>query len=280
MGHRFGDRLRALRPLVGIRHALVLSFWTALSWSPPSASCQEPEVTPDDVKKFLDPTMLINSLDYSFDAIALPGDVDSYNHTVMPVWALSSWTAVWAEIPYRRVSIADGNDLSGIGDIALEWGVMIHEDLERRFTSSVASLEVQAPTGSYEDGTGLGRWVLAPTGALALNPTDLFPIYVEGQYNHSVGGDAGEPVRALELTVTSVQILPKGFYVSVTPMFFFDFHENMRGFSLSVAVGAALTRNFAWAVGYARHVAGTKRFDQGLSLSLGFIWGEEKTRDR
>ena len=142
----------------------------------------------------------------------------------------------------------------------------------------MAILELHAPTGSSEKGTGVGRWVIAPSGALALNPTDLFPIYVEGQFKHSIGGGEGEPVRSIEFNVATVRLLPKGFYVSAVPVFFFDLHQDTRSFSASLVVGRAWTWNVAWSAGYASHVAGTKRFNQGLSLGLSFIWGDEKVR--
>ena len=63
--------------------------------------------------------------------------------------------AVWAEIPYRHVRVPDLSVQSSVGDVTLAWGATFHKDLERRFTSSLAILEVHAPTGSPEKGTGL-----------------------------------------------------------------------------------------------------------------------------
>ena len=75
-------------------------------------------------------------------------------------------------------------------------------------------------------------WILAPGGALAFNPTDRFPAFVVGRYLHSVeglGGDNREEevaerpdlrVRSAELTLQTVHILPKGFFVSVIASFF------------------------------------------------------------
>ena len=152
--------------------------------------------------------------------------------------------------------------------------------MNRRFTSSLLTLELDVPSGSPEKGTGLGRWVIAPGGALALNPTDLFPVYIEGRYKHSIGGGDGEPVRSLQLNVEAAQILPKGFYLAIAPTFFFDLHQNTETFLLSVAVGRALTRNFGWAASYSAHVAGAKRFNHNVTLALSFIWGDEKVKSR
>ena len=257
--------MRALLPSV-----ILVAFSVA------AAARDKVEVSPQDVKRFIDPTTLINSFDYTFEANFLLRDVEIYNHTVRPLWALSHWSAVWAEVPFTQFSLPEQPGSSGIGDVLLGWGGIIHEDLERRLTTSVGGLEVLVPTGSPENGTGGERWVLTPLAALALNPTDLFPVYIRGRYMHSIGGSEGEPVRALELSVETAHILPKGFYVSAIPTFFFDFGQERNFFSFGLGVGRALTRNFAWGAAYVHYVAGAKTFSQGFSFGLSYIWGDEK----
>ena len=241
-----------------------------------AAAQERGDVSPEDVKRFIDPTRLVNSFAYTFKASFLPLDVELYNHTVRPLWALSHWTAVWAEVPYTHLSIPGQPVPSGIGDVVLGWGAILHEDLERRLTTSVGGLEVLVPTGNAELSTGSGRWVLAPRGALALNPTDLFPVYIRGKYSHSIGGSDGQRVRTLELSVETAHILPKGFYISAIPTFFFDFGQDVNFFSLGVGGGRALTRNVAWGAAYVQHVVGATTFSRGFSFGLNFIWGEEK----
>ncbi len=153
---------------------------------------------------------------------------------------------------------------------------IIHEDLTRRFTSSVGFVEVRAPTGSAEKGTGFDRWVVSPGGAIALNPTDLFPIFIRGGYSHSTGGEAGRPVRLVQLSVNTAHILPKGFYVSAVPVFVFDLEQDTNLFSLGLGGGRAITRNFAWSAAYLHYVAGSQTFSQAFSFGLSFIWGEER----
>ena len=223
--------------------------------------------------------MLINSLDYTLEANFLPLDIEAYSHVVRSTWALSHWTAAWGEVPVMHLSIPERAGPSGVGDVLLGWAGIIHEDLERRFTTSVGGVELTAPTGDVEDGTGSGRWVLTPLAAIALNPTDLFPIYVTGRYSHSLGGNEGEPVNTLELNVETAHILPKGFYVSAIPTFYFDFEHDTNFFSIAVGVGRALTKKFAWGAGYIQHVVGTQTFSRGFTCSLNFIWGDEKLAD-
>jgi hypothetical protein len=246
------------------------------SFSVAAAAQDKAEVSPQDVKRFIDPTTLINSVGYTFEASFLLRDVELYNHTVDLTWALNHWSAVWAEVPFTHFSLPEPPGSSGVGDVLLGWGGIIHEDLERRLTTSVGGLEVLVPTGSPENGTGGERWVLTPLAALALNPTDLFPVYIRGRYMHSIGGSEGAPVRALELSVETAHILPKGFYVSAIPTFFFDFAQDRNFFSFGLGMGRALTRNFAWGAAYVHYVAGAKTFSQGFSFGLSYIWGDEK----
>ena len=248
----------------------------SLATANPSQESEVEEVTPADVKRFIDPTRLINSLDYNFTASFLPGDLKLYSHTLSPVWALSDWTAVWADIPYSHFSFPEEQAPSGVGDVVMGWGAIIHEDLTRRYTSTVGFVEVRAPTGSAEKGTGFDRWVLSPGVAFALNPTDLFPIFVRGQYSHSTGGEAGRPVRLVQLSVNTAHILPKGFYVSAVPVFVFDLDQDTNLFSLGLGGGRAITRNFAWSAAYLHHVAGSQTFSQAFTVGLSFIWGEER----
>jgi len=240
-------------------------------------SAQSPDaVSNEDVKRFLDPTQLINSFDYSFQASILPLGMEAYTHRLSPTWALGHRTAVWAEVPMTHFSSPGEAGSASAGDVTLGWGWILHEDLERRLTTSIGAIEVVAPTGSVEDGTGSGRFMLQPVGAIALNPTDYFPVYLSGQYTHSFGGSEGEPVRRVELSVETVHIFPKGFFVSAVPTFFWDFGRDVEVFSLGLGVGRALSSHFAWSAAYVQHLVGDKTFSRGFNAGLSFIWGDEK----
>ena len=246
------------------------------------------EVTAEEVKNFIDPTVMIGGFDYTFEASFLPGSSKVYTNVLSPVWAVNSWTAFWADIPYKKRSLPDEHGSSGIGDVLLGWGAVTHENLQGRFTTSVITFEALAPTGDPDKDTGSGRWVLVPGGAVAFNPTDKFPIYIVGRYLHSLespgGDDRGEDltekpdlrIRSLELTVQTVHILPKGFWVSAIPSFVFDFNQDRNFFALGVGVGRALNRSFAISGAYVHHLAGWEAFDQVLTFQISFLAGEQK----
>lgn len=268
-----------------------LLFCAPLAWA--QGKNDKEEVKPEDVKRFLDPTVMINSFDYSFTANFIPSDIHAYSHTVSPFWAVNRWTGFWAEIPYRDFNASDGGGTSGVGDVVLGWGAVTHKNLERRLTTSAVSFEAIAPTGSLRKQTGSGAWVLAPAAALAFNPTDVFPVYVTGRYLHSVGtpepiernGEMPEKVdgadlrvRSLELAITTVHILPKGFFVSAIPSFVYNFNQDFNLFSLGVGGGRALNRSFLVSGGYVHHVVGRETFNQAFTVQLSFIFGERKDK--
>ncbi len=198
------------------------------------------------------------------------------------------WTGLWAEIPVQTLATRDDGTTTGAGDVLLGWGAILHEDLDRRFTTAVVTFEALAPTGDPDRGTGVGTWVFAPGGALAINPTDKFPIYVIGRYLQSLeslGGDSRERdtterpdlrVRAAELTIQTLHILPKGFYLFAIPSFVFNLNQSFNIFSLGVGVGRALNPRVAVSGSYLQRVAGRETFNRELSFQVSFLFGARK----
>ena len=245
-------------------------------------------VTTEDVKRFLDPTVMINSASYDFGANFLPSDRRAYNHRASGFVAINHWTGVWAEVPYTDFSFPDGPAPSGVGDVLMGWGVVTHENLASRFTASALLFEATAPTGDPENNTGVGAWVLSPTWVMAFNPTDVFPVYVDIQYLHSVGpigpepapgqpvGTAREHIRALQLRAQTIHILPKGFYVAAVPSLAINLNRDFNVFSLALGGGRAITRSFAWNASYAQHLAGTQTFNRVASFGIQYLFGSIK----
>jgi hypothetical protein len=216
---------------------------SSMAWAQSDDPSSREEVTTEDVKTFLDPTVMINSLDYSFQADFLPSSIKAYTNKFGPFYAVNRWTGFWADIPIQHFTAPDGEGRSGVGDIQLGWGAVTHENLERRFTTSVVSFEALAPSGDTDKLTGFGTWILAPGGALAFNPTDVFPIYVAGRFLYSLESLGGKK-RDL--------------------------------FSLGVGAGRALSKKFLISGGYVHRVAGQETFKQAFTVQLGFVFGERK----
>jgi hypothetical protein len=264
--------------------ASVLSLTGLLAQGSQSSIIED--VSPEDVKKFIDPTVMNDVLEYRFQANFLPQDIKLFSHRPYIGYSLNYWSAVWAEVPFLDFSIPNTDAPSGVGDILVGGGVVPYKDLSKRLTGAAFWFEALAPTGSTEKATGFGTWVLAPGGGIALNPTDSFPIYIWGRYLHSLkplGGELANPeepdlVRSIELNFETLHIFPKGFFVAALPSFTFDLNEDFNVFSLGAGVGRALNRRLLVTGGYVRYVAGDRTFNQALVVGVSFIWGDEKVK--
>jgi hypothetical protein len=247
-------------------------------------------VTTAEVKKFLDPTSMVNRVEYTFQANFLIKDVELFTHRIRPMIAFTHWTAVWADIPIHHFSIPGGDDPADIGDVSFGWAVVTHENLRRRLTASALIFEILAPTGDPSEGTGFGTTVLSPGGGIALNPSDYFPIYITARYLHSIEelrgpgseeeleGNPDLKVRSIELNLETFHILPKGFFLAVLPSVTFNLNQDFNFFTLGLGVGRALTKHFAIQAGYVNYVAGEKTFNQAITIGFSYIFGAEKEK--
>jgi hypothetical protein len=240
------------------------------------AAQSEPEVTVGDVKRFLDPTTIVTGLDYTFSFNSLP-DARLYRHLFGPGWALNESQILYVDVPIQRLVPEQGPSRTGIGDTAIGWGYVPYEDLSSRLTSLILVAEVRAPTGDAGVGLGTGGWVLSPAVRIALNPTDRFPLYFTLGYLHSLEDEKteeqdGETVlqlRSWEFALTTVHIMPKGFFLSLEPSLLVD--RDLEAFSIVVGGGRALTRHFAFSLGYAQFAAGDRTFNRAGVLGLQYV---------
>jgi len=259
--------------------------------SPESVAAQEEEPDPQsaesdtltlqEVRRFLDPTVMVNRFEYRFQANYIPGDLQIYSQRVRPWIALNSWSAAWVRVPWINVSLPDGSGHSGVGDISMGWGFVLHENLASRLTASAASFDVLMPTGDRAQATGLDRWILQPLGALVFNPTDLFPVFLIGRYQHSVADGTEQEngkVRSLNLSVQTFHILPKQFFLLFVPNLFVDIQRDLTVFTFGIGAGRAMTRRLALQASYVQYISGSETFSRGFQLGLNYFWGPNRGR--
>jgi hypothetical protein len=259
------------------RHRLFIAGLMALvaAWSG-SAPAEQPEVSTAEVKRFLDPTTIVTGLDYTFSFNSLANG-KLFRHLFGPGWAINESQILFADVPIQRLVPDQGPSRTGIGDTAIGWGYVPYENLESRFTSLILVAEVRAPTGDAGVGLGTGGWVLAPGARIALNPTDRFPVFVTVGYLHSLEnekteereGETVQKLRSWEFALTTVHIMPKGFFLSLEPNLLVD--GDLEVFSIVVGAGRALTRHFAFSGGYAQFVAGDQTFNRAAVVSLQYL---------
>ncbi len=268
--------------LLALAAAALASGWaeSVTAQAPDGQEASESDtLTVEDVRRFLDPTVMVNRFEYRLQASYLPGDVQIYSHRTRPWIALNSWSAAWIRIPWINVSLPDGSRNSGIGDLSAGYGFLIHENLESRLTASAASFDVLMPTGDRASLTGLDRWILQPTAALVFNPTDLFPIFLIGRYQHSVA-DGDEPeddrVRTLNLSVQTFHILPRRFFLFFIPNLFMDVKRDQTAFTFGIGGGRAMSRRLALQAAYVQHILGSETVSRGFQLGLNYFWGPNR----
>jgi len=244
------------------------------------------DVSVSDVKTFLDPTRMINRLEYDFQANFLPNDARLFTNKFRPWFALNNSSAIWVRVPLHDFSIPNQDTPVGIGDIDIGGGFVIHEDLSRRLTTIAAGAEVRLPTGDASKGTGLDAYIIAPAALLAFNPTDAFPVYIVGSYLHSWGSLGGadtgtqeDPrLRSIQLEIRTFHILPKGVFLAVLPTFVFNLNQDFNIFSLGLGAGRALNRRFLIQGGYVQHIAGRETFNRGVQIGITYLWGKDKSK--
>ncbi len=233
------------------------------------------EVTTEEVKRFLDPTRMISRLAYDFQMSFLPGESELMTHKIKSWYAVNKSNAIWVDVPYLTYSLPELSGWSGLGDISVGWGFIVHENVRRRLTTVAAGVEFRLPTGDPAKGTGLDSYIVKPAVAIATNPTDLFPVYITGRYAHSFG-DGGLQVRSVELTIHTFHILPKGFFLALIPSFIRDWEHDFNVFSLGLGAGWVLNRRLSLQGGFVERVSGKETFDRGFSVGITYLWGKNK----
>jgi len=233
------------------------------------------EVTPEEVKRFIDPTLMISRLSYDFQVNFLPGEAELMTHKIKSWYAVNKSNAIWVDVPYLTYSFPELSGWSGLGDISVGWGFIVHENVRNRLTTVAAGVEFRLPTGDPAKGTGLDSYIVKPAVAIATNPTDLFPVYITGRYAHSFGNE-GLDVRSLELVVQTVHILPKGFFVSLIPAYVRDLENDFNVFSLGLGAGRALNRRLSLHGGFIERVSGEETFDRGFTVGITYLWGKNQ----
>jgi len=234
-------------------------------------------LTVADVRRFLDPTVMVNRLEYRFQANYLPGDVQLYSHRTRPWIALNSRSAAWIGIPWINVSLPDGSRNSGIGDLSLGGGFVLHENLGSRLTEAAVGFDVVMPTGDRAQLTGFDRWILQPVALLVFNPTDLFPVFFIGRYQHSVAdGDEREPLRTVNLTLQTFHILPNQFFLLFIPNLIVDLNRDQTVFTFGIGAGRAMSRRLALQASYVQYILGSETFSRGFQLGLNYFWGPNR----
>jgi hypothetical protein len=242
-------------------------------------------VTAHEVRRFLDPTRMINRIEYNLRIIDLPLNSAFYSHGLRPWIALNNRHAVAITIPYLHFSALDGDRSSGVGDGSASWGFVLRENLTSRWTTLAGRIEWVLPTGDFSRGTGLDTWILSPAILFVFNPTDMFPVNAIVKYNHSVGtiGDSQAEdfkVQSMEIVLQTFHILRRGFYLAFMPTYQWDMEREFDLFSIGLGGGYTFNRQLTLAARYVDHVTGRKSFSEIFHIGVKYLWGKDRGHAR
>ena len=76
-------------------------------------------------------------------------------------------------------------------------------------------------------------------------------------------------LRTSELDISTVRILPKGFWVLANANWVIS--PDIGRLSLGVSGGRAINRHFAWSVNHEEHLGGRRLFSRRWSMALDYL---------
>ena len=164
-------------------------------------------------------TQLYNHLEY--DKRKTGGDVMGYRAEFN--FAPSESHLILAELPFLY---HNGTEKAGIGDFRARYFYLPYKNYDKFFGAFGPSVDVFAPTGSFENGLGSGRWLIQPgvtVGLMAADWIQLFPI-LSYQYTSKPVTDMIPEIARMEQHGVSFQIITPiifsdKFFMQVTPIY-------------------------------------------------------------
>ena len=181
-------------------------------------------------------SFLENNLEYTVqDSVT---NVYGYRGTIN--YAPAASVLIVGEVP---ILYNDQTEDGGLGDVRARAFWIAYKDYSQFFGAFGPSLDVFAPTGSFEDGLGSSRWTISPGVTVGLMLADwiqAFPIlsyqYVSKSTSELVPDVIDEDRNGLTIqSITPIVFSPK-FFMQVTPIYsipnFSDSSES--GFQLEV----------------------------------------------
>jgi len=187
-------------------------------------------------------SFLDNTLEYSSQEFQ---NVFGYRGKV--TLALSEAHLVLAEVP---LLYNDRTEKFGIGDLRARYFWLPYKDYEKIVGAFGPSLDVFAPTGSFEHGLGSGRWIISPgltVGIMATDWIQFFPI-LSYQYASKPVYDNPSPAADIATNGLSFQVLmpiviSDNFFIQVTPIYKMNDFNNERQDRFEQELFASYTLN-------------------------------------
>jgi hypothetical protein len=129
---------------------------------------------------------------------------------------------VLAEIP---LLYNDRTSKFGLGDIRVRYFWLPYKNYDEFVGAFGPSIDIFAPTGSYEDGLGTSSWVISPgvtVGLMAADWIQFFPVlsyqYVSKQTSDLIPDDQKKTRYGLTFQVLTSVVFGPNFFMQFTPI--------------------------------------------------------------
>ena len=130
---------------------------------------------------------------------------------------------ILAEVP---LLYNDRTSKFGLGDIRVRYFYLPYKNYEKLIGAFGPSIDVFAPTGSYENGLGRSSWVISPgftMGIMAADWIQFFPIlsyqYVSKQTTDLIPENQKKSRQGLTFQIIMPIVFSDKFFVQLTPVF-------------------------------------------------------------
>jgi hypothetical protein len=154
---------------------------------------------------------------------------------------------VLSEIP---LLYNDRTSKFGLGDIRVRYFWLPYKNYDEFVGAFGPSIDVSAPSGSYEDGLGSSSWVLSPgftVGLMAADWIQFFPIlsyqYVSKQTTDLIPDDQKKNRQGLTFQIITPIVFNDKFFMQLTPVFSLNDFDNEKEDSFAQEVFASYSIN-------------------------------------
>jgi hypothetical protein len=175
------------------------------------------------------PTNFYTLLENTFEYSSRP-NANVYGYRGNITYAPSESHLILGEVPFLY---NDRTKKSGIGDIRGRYFWLPYKNYDKFFGAFGPSIDVFAPTGSFRDGLGTSRWIVAPgvtAGLIAADWIQFFPIlsyqYISKPQTDLIPEQNKTDNHGATFQVIIPIVFSSRFFIQVTPLYAVNDFEN------------------------------------------------------
>lgn len=222
-----------------------------------------------------DPTEIRSRMDLYFVQVTSRASRDLFGSQLSGDYALSKNLSAGIDLPYIHTELSGGRIGAGIGDIAFRGLLNIYRrDHDRYLKSSAIGIKLVLDTGSADEGTGDGKYAVAPNIAATYTLADEFFLSPVIELFSTFGGDStAVDIHELHIKLLTVITFSEGIWISLRPELIIDLTgEFQASYPLRTIVGIMLSENFGLSAQYTHFLAGDERVNYFANVDLRYLF--------